>query len=135
MIIWDGSTREMWETRPARRREEICTQLYIDQAPKVGMKFGMIVPTALMSSFTATYQQAASPVDFMQTVSDTFAAGQYPGDFQMGAIHVVAGRSVIYHLITSCCDGRITHKRPYSATGMVVLDVKQQWLSESFGQS
>jgi hypothetical protein len=133
VIVWDGSTKGMWSTKPAKIREEIQTETFVDENPKTGIKFGMVVPKTLYASFVDLYQTSPSPQQFMQTVSETFLAGNYPGDFEMSANHVIAGRCNIYRLCTTSSEGKTSKKKFYNASGMLVMDLKQEWLSESYG--
>lgn len=135
LLIWDGSTRKLWTQKPAKERPEIVSTVYIDENPKVGIAFGMIVPASQAETLEAQYQAAESPQAFMEAVSTTFKAGQYPGTFQMSALHVIGAKTAIYHLKTTSAYGRIAPKIFFGSSGMILQDICEDWFSESFGQS
>lgn len=135
LLIWDGSTRKLWTQRPTKERPELISTVYIDQTPKVGKAFGMIIPANMAETLEAQYQASVDPMTFMADVIAAFKAAQYPGTFEMSALHVIGGLAFLYHLRTTSAYGRTATTVRFNATGVIVQDIRQEWFSDSFGQS
>jgi hypothetical protein len=140
LVVWDGSTREMWEEKPANLVapcdcDDLPCKPYIDLKPKVGDAFGMIIPEQYYDDLIALYQASSGPQAFMTTMFQNYQTGVYPATFRAAALHIFGGFGLIYRIFQDCYVGpKMDQERRY-CSGMILIDVKQNWFSESFGQS
>lgn len=140
LVVWDGSTRVMWEVKPARLQppcdcDDLPCKVYIDPTLKQSRAFGMIIPEIYYEALVAQYHASANPIEFMAALSLAIDQGAYPATFQCAALHVFDKMSVIYRLEDDCETGYGIKESRRNCTGVVLIDVKQNWFSESLGQS
>lgn len=138
LIVWDGSTRVMWEETPARLKppcdcDGLPCKVYIDPNPKRNQAFGMIIPEAYYDALVQQYLTSASPMAFMADLNTAYVDGTYPATFQAAAMHVFDKMSVIYRVMDDCCTGIGIQQERRNCTGVMLIDVKQNWFSESSG--
>lgn len=140
VIVWDGSTRKMWEVKPDRLKppcdcDDLPCKVYIDPRLTRTEAFGMIIPELYYDALVQQYEASASPIAFMDALNAQYVRGDYLATFQCAALHVFGNMSVIYRLMDDCCTGLGIHQSRRNCTGMILIDVKQNWFSESLGQS
>lgn len=138
LIVWDGTTREMWEEKPARLKppcdcDNLPCKVYIDPRLKQNEAFGMIIPEMYYDVLVAQYLASPSPQTFMADLNTAYLSGPYLATFQCAALHVFDKMSVLYRVMDDCCTGLGIQQERRNCTGMILLDVKQNWFSESSG--
>lgn len=140
LVIWDGSTREMWEEKPARLKEDcecdgLPCKVFIDPKPKIGDAFGMIIPIMYYDALVASYKASAGPAEFMTTIFHGYQTSIYPATFRAAALHIFGKNSNLYRIYQDSYVGPNMTIERRNCTGMILIDVKQNWFSESFYQS
>lgn len=137
VVIWDGSTRVLWQQAPSekRMRIEIPTLIFIDTAPKIGRAFGFIAPKMYFQALVQQYYTYPTPKAFLEAVNAQFLANAYELSFKMAAMEVFHPVAIISRIYVNTYKGKVWDQSNYNPTGMIIMDLKQERLSDSFGQS